>query len=291
MMPLQKTATRITTGSATRIDHVFQNRFFDNPDCGVLDDGLVDHCASFVKLSLSYIKQDGTGTTYKVFVSFIMKMQDHLILDYFQTNRKFPSCMITLMGIWNVFRDHTNFYWTLHLSETMKKKRKPPWFKIKVKIAIIKKKQTMKHFTEVPTASYKKCSRELVKKTVFTFKGANCNHFSNVFSICMNKPKEFYRALNEMTGKRGMITNLDINNGNKDIMNSLTVFADMFNQKFNSFATTVEGPTTQELKKCTENNDNNDEFDFAFPTNTTDVFITVGDLNNNKAVGMDGVSA
>ena len=53
MTQLRKTATRITLDSATLIDHIFQNHFFHNPDCGILDAGLTDHCAVFVKLPFS----------------------------------------------------------------------------------------------------------------------------------------------------------------------------------------------------------------------------------------------
>ena len=50
---LLTTATRITIGSATLIDHVFHNQFFDKPDCGILDAGLTDHRATFVSLPFS----------------------------------------------------------------------------------------------------------------------------------------------------------------------------------------------------------------------------------------------
>ena len=76
-------------------------------------------------------------------------------------------------------------------------------------------------------------------------------------------------------------------------MNSPKVIADMFNKKCVNFATTVEDTTTttQELKKCIEKTDNNDDKMFAFPTDMTDVFITVGNLKNTKAFGIDGVPA
>ena len=60
-----KIATRINTDSATLIDHVFHNHFFDNTDCGMLDAG-----ATFVHIPFFCKKYDDTATTYKVFPLF-----------------------------------------------------------------------------------------------------------------------------------------------------------------------------------------------------------------------------
>ena len=62
------------------------------------------------------------------------------------------------------------------------------------------------------------------------------------------------------------------------------------NKKIVNLATTVEGPTTQEPEECTKTIDINDDIMFAFPTNMTEVFNTVGSFKNNEAVGIDGVS-
>ena len=58
-----------------------------------------------------------------------------------------------------------------------------------------------------------------------------------------------------------------------------------------NFATTVEGPTTQEISECIENIDNIHDNTISFPTNMTEVSNTVVKLKNNKQVGIDGVSA
>ena len=57
-----------------------------------------------------------------------------------------------------------------------------------------------------------------------------------------------------------------------------------------NFVTTVEGPTTEQLKEFIKNSDNYDDKKFAFPTNLSEVLNTVGNSKNNKAVGIDGVS-
>ena len=88
-----------------------------------------------------------------------------------------------------------------------------------------------------------------------------------------------------------MKTNLIINSENKGTTNYPRVIVDMSNQKFDNFATTVAGPTTQELKKCIENFDKIADIMFAFPTNITKVFNTEGNLENDTAVGINGVSA
>ena len=88
----------------------------------------------------------------------------------------------------------------------------------------------------------------------------------------MSKPQFSYKTLNELTGKRSVKTKFKVNIENKDSINSPIVFADMFNKKLGNFATTVEGATTQELKKCFKIVDNNLDNMFAFPTNITEVF-------------------
>ena len=76
---------------------------------------------------------------------------------------------------------------------------------------------------------------------------------------------------------------LNINKENKDTINSPTVIAELFDKKFVNFATTVESPKFQKIV-------NNDDNMFAFPTNLTEVFNTVGYLKNNKAARTHGVS-
>ena len=85
MTQLLKTATPITIHSATLIDHVFHNQFFDNPDCGMLDAALTDHCATFMKLPFSSKKYGDTGTTI-FFIFFIVEMQDKFIWKNVQRN-------------------------------------------------------------------------------------------------------------------------------------------------------------------------------------------------------------
>ena len=58
-----------------------------------------------------------------------------------------------------------------------------------------------------------------------------------------------------------------------------------------NIATTLESPTTQVLRDYVKNIDNNGKIIFDSPTILTEVFNTVGFLKNNKAVGIDGVSA
>ena len=72
MTYLLTTALRSIIDSATLIDHVFHNQFSHNPDCGLLDAGLTDHSAFFVKVPLFCTKNDDTGTMCKNF-SFLYK--------------------------------------------------------------------------------------------------------------------------------------------------------------------------------------------------------------------------
>ena len=94
-----------------------------------------------------------------------------------------------------------------------------------------------------------------------------------------------------MKGRRSVKTNLNVNKENKHTINSPTVFGEIFNKKLVIFATGVGDPTTQELKECIKNIDNNDDKIFAFPTNSIEVFNTVGNLKNSRDVAIVFVSA
>ena len=50
MTQLLGTAIRFTTDSATPIDHICHIQLLDNPECGTLDAGLIDHCVTLVEL-------------------------------------------------------------------------------------------------------------------------------------------------------------------------------------------------------------------------------------------------
>ena len=91
MTQLLGTATRTTIGSANLIDHVFQNHFFDNPDGGVLDADLTDHCASFVKLPLSGKTYDDNETTYKVITFIYYENGRQVYLELLSNERKMPN--------------------------------------------------------------------------------------------------------------------------------------------------------------------------------------------------------
>ena len=86
MMQLLTTATRDTKDSATLIDQVFHNHFFTNPDCGLLDAGLTDHCATFVKLPISCKKYDSAGTTNQVLLFTYIKNASQYHWKYIQMN-------------------------------------------------------------------------------------------------------------------------------------------------------------------------------------------------------------
>ena len=81
-----------------------------------------------------------------------------------------------------------------------------------------------------------------------------------------------------MTGKRSVKTNLKINFEITDNVNSSTVNADKYNKKFDNFATTVEGPTKEELTEVKKIVDQNDDKVFVFPTNMSEFFKTLGIL-------------
>ena len=153
------------------------------------------------------------------------------------------------MSNWNFFQNPNKIVLNYAvLKNNAKRKRKPPLFNKFVKSASSKKRQALKRFSEMPTDLNRTRLLKLSQKTSFTVNGAKCSHFSNVFSTCLNKPIKFFKTLIETTVRRSVKTDLKISNEDRDTIKFLTVFADMFNQKFVNSATTVEGPTTHEFK-------------------------------------------
>ena len=106
----------------------------------------------------------------------------------------------------------------------------------------------------------------------------------------MTQPEKYHETLFETTDKRKMKTNLNNINQNKGTIDSPTVIADTFNKKIVKFATTFEGPSTQELNEFIENIDNFDYKLFDYPTNKTDVSKIVVNLKNIEASVSDGIS-
>ena len=97
----------------------------------------------------------------------------------------------------------------------------------------------------------------------------------------MTKPGKYHETLFETTGKGNMKTNLNNINENKGTIESPTIIANTFTKKIVNFATTLEGPSTQELSKFIEKIENFDNKLFAYPTNKTDVSKIVVNLKKH----------
>ena len=88
-----------------------------------------------------------------------------------------------------------------------------------------------------------------------------------------------------------MKTNLFSKIGKEDPIKSTRVIAEKIYKKSVIFATTVEGPSTQELNEKFKKIHNYDRTMSAYPNIMTDVFITTGNLENKKVVGTGTISS
>ena len=93
-----------------------------------------------------------------------------------------------------------------------KKKRKPPRFNNKVYYTISKKRNLLKHFTQIPTAVNKTRLLKISQKANLIARGTKCDQLSNNFPKCMIKPKMFFETPFEMTGRRSVKTKLNFIN-------------------------------------------------------------------------------
>ena len=116
-------------------------------------------------------------------------------------------------------------------------------------------------------------SWELGKKQVLLLKTPIVINFQLFLQFLWLKLKKLYRTLNEKTGERIVKNNLNIINENKHTTTSPTIIVDMFNKNFVNVSTTVESPTTQELKGSNKNFDIIDDNIFAFPTSMIEIFL------------------
>ena len=89
--------------SAFPIDHVFHIQLFDNPDCGVFDGGLTDHCATFVKLPFSSIRNGYNRTTYKVFPFIFNENARQVYLETLSKELKMPNFYVDLDEHFDLF--------------------------------------------------------------------------------------------------------------------------------------------------------------------------------------------
>ena len=99
---------------------------------------------------------------------------------------------------------------------------KPPWIHIKVKKAIGKKSEALKHFEETPTVWNKTRLLKLSQKTLLTVIEAKFIQFSSVPSNCMDKHEKFRETLNKKTGKENGKTNHILKNESEHTINSPT---------------------------------------------------------------------
>ena len=81
-----------------------------------------------------------------------------------------------------------------------------------------------------------------------------------------------------MTSKRSVKTNPIFEIVNKDTIMSPIFKADTLSEIFINLAITVEGPFIQGFQQCNKNSAKNDDIWFEYPTNLTEVFYTVGNL-------------
>ena len=106
MTQLLTTATRVTIGSATLVDHVFHNHFFGNPECGILDAGLTDHCATSVNLPVSCEKYDDTETTFEVVPFIYNENSKQVYLELLSNELKMPCLYEDLEEHFDMFLEY-----------------------------------------------------------------------------------------------------------------------------------------------------------------------------------------
>ena len=91
MTQILATAKGFTIDSATLISDVNHTHSLNNRDCGVLEVGITDHCATSVKLTFSFKNFDETDTTYIFSLPVSIKMQKKLNRKNFKSTENTPN--------------------------------------------------------------------------------------------------------------------------------------------------------------------------------------------------------
>ena len=89
------------------------------------------------------------------------------------------------------------------------------------------------------------------------------------------KAEKFFKTPNEMTSRRNVKKNLYKKNDLKDTIHFLTVIANMFDKKMLNLQPLLKVYPCTSLMTAFKKSDENDKIISAYPTNLTEVFITV----------------
>ena len=166
-----------------------------------------------------------------------------------------------------------------------RKSNSPPWYNNFLKKLITKKKLYLKYTLGRSTISYNgfRLYRTKILKAIKKEK-----RIYNLFNNCLNEKREFFRNVNNVTGRTQKHTVKKIITDEHEYENREEI-AENFNEYFSTIGQTIN----QQIKNCTESYPI-DETEFSMflkPSNIPEVKKVIDNLNAHKSAGIDGYPA
>ena len=297
ILPTIKKPTRITDHSATLIDNILTNTFYDNQLSGIIVDDLSDHLPVFYINRTSVIKNKKTDYIYKNTRQINDENLNKFSSKLQNTDWNIEDTDVNIM--YNTFdKKFSTFY-----NETMPIKMKriklyqnkyKPWITHSIIISAKKKNRLYREYLTKKTSESKLKYSRYRNKFTSIIRVAEKAYYANRFEALKANIKETWNLINSIIkcnlAKKPNVTEIQVNN---HILKEPKEIADKFNEYFvnvgPNLARKIPPLSTSALISDTMPDPN--PFSMFVDPCTDDEIITVTkNLNNSKGIGLDGYS-
>ena len=284
--------TRITMKSSSLIDHIVTNTPEKISHSGVIHTGISDHSIIFAirKIRIIEKKENNTVEMRNMKKFDKGKFLDELLTQHWEYVYFFgndPSAM------WEIWKDLFLEVLDKHAPLQRKKIRshKIPWITSQIKSLIntrdkLKLKATISK-SETDWVNYKAARNQVNIK----LRNAKQNYYSTKIAGQKCNPKEAWKTINNLLGKKTKQTIVNELDMNKNILQDPQEIVEGFNEYFSNIGPNLASNIA--MANCnfeTYVQKAKSEFTAFQPTTVTDVIQMLSGLSNNKATGIDKIS-
>ena len=178
---------------------------------------------------------------------------------------------------------------------TSKEKIKPAksnktWFHNDVKKSITRRSFAFNRYNRYRTPSDKINCTNMRNRVCELLQSKKLEYFNDRLTQFLNSPKRVFRELNRLTGRQKKNCNFIIAEDENKLNTDYCPVSHLFNEKFVSISKTLTASILT-VPFTTEGLTNNEQSLFFFPTDSLEICKIVRNLKNNKAAGLDGLTA
>ena len=284
--------TRITMKSSSLIDHIVTNTPEKICHSGVIHTGISDHSIIFAIRKIRIIEKKENNTVEMRNMKKFDKGRflDELLTQHWEYVYFFgndPNAM------WEIWKDLFLEVLDKHAPLQRKKIRshKIPWITSQIKSLIntrdkLKIKATISK-SETDWVNYKAARNQVNIK----LRNAKQNYYSTKIAGQKCNPKEAWKTINNLLGKKAKQTIVNELDMNKNILQDPQEIVEGFNEYFSNIGPNLASNIA--MANCnfeTYVQKAKSEFTAFQPTTVTDVTQMLSGLSNNKATGIDKIS-